>query len=283
MVNEDSLLLPNVAIVIPECNATLTIAQCIEACLAQKYGGYIEVIIVDDGSKDRTAEVVPQYPSVKLITQSNSGPSRARNRGWKASNCQIIFFTDSDCVPNPLWVANNIQQYTSDKVAGVGGSYSILNPDSFFARCIHEEICYRHRKMPRKATFLGSYNVSFRREILEKVGGFEETYKMASGEDNDLSYKIIRLGYELIFDPNNNVGHYHPSQIWKYFKRQECHGYWRMKLYRDHPWMVKGDGYSNMLDFLQPPLFTIIFLLLPLFWLPGVFQLIGMLSGVAIL
>src|SRR3972149_5480593 len=131
MVIEDRIILPNVAIVIPAYNTSLTIAQCIEACLAQKYGGTIEVIIVDDGSKDRTGEVVSQYPSVKLFYQSNSGPSMSRNRGWKATNCEIIFFTDVDCVPNPLWVANNIRQYTSGKVAGVGGSYSILNPDSF--------------------------------------------------------------------------------------------------------------------------------------------------------
>jgi glycosyltransferase involved in cell wall biosynthesis len=237
-----------------------------ESCLTQDYS---EIIVVDDGSTDDTADIIKKYP-VKHIYQDNSGPAAARNTGWRAASGEIVCFTDSDCIPEEEWVEKIVARYTSDDIGGVGGSYDIRNKESLLAECIHEEILQRHRRIPFETDFLGSFNVSYRRKVLEEVGGFDNSFRNASGEDNDLSYRVRKAGYKLIFDKSIKVGHYHQTKLFKYLKEQYRHGYWRIMLYRFHPDMMKGDSYAGMLDFVQPPLAMVIvgILMISLFYKP---------------
>ncbi|MBI4639086.1 MAG: glycosyltransferase, partial [Candidatus Tectomicrobia bacterium] len=245
---------PFVSIIIPVFNASKTIARTIEACLSQTYPQEkLEVIVVDDGSTDRTREIVTHYPVV-LVSQRNSGPAAARNRGWRASKGEMICFTDADCIPEKEWISKLVKKYTSQEIGGVGGSYGIVNCESFLASSIHEEIVERHLKMPSSVDYLGSFNLSYRREVLEETGGFNETYREASGEDNDLSYRVKKAGYTLLFDPTIVVAHHHPERLFRYLRQQFKHGYWRVLLYLQHPTMIKGDGYSGVGDLAQPPL-----------------------------
>lgn len=262
--------LKNISVVVPAYNNEKTIAATIEALLAQDYPKEnLEIILVDDGSNDRTGEIIKNFP-VKYSYQDNKGPAAARNLGWKFSSGNIVCFTDSDCVPEKDWVSKIIKAYTSEQIAGVGGSYDIVNSESLFASCIHEEIVQRHLKMPKEVNYLGAFNVSYRRSILEEVGGFNESYSDASGEDNDIAYRVVKKGYTLIFDKNIRVGHYHPTSLLRYLKRQFKHGFWRMKLYKDHPDMSKGDVYAGLLGFVQPPLALLTLLLLPFLFIRSV-------------
>jgi hypothetical protein len=108
--------------------------------------------------------------------------------------------------------------------------------------------------MPQMVNYLGSFNVSYRRSVLEEVDGFDESFERASAEDNDLSYRVLTAGYSLVFDPHNQVDHYHPERVWNYLRQQFWHGYWRVRLYAKQPDKVGGDNYAGMLDLLQPPL-----------------------------
>ncbi len=244
----------SISIIIPAYNSRKTIAQTVESCLSQTYeSGHFQIIVVDDGSTDNTADIIKKY-SVKYIYQNNSGPAAARNAGWKAASGRIICFTDSDCVPEKDWVSKIANKYTSEDIGAVGGSYDIQNKQSLLAKCIHEEIVQKHSVTSEQTNYLGSFNVSYRKTVLEKVGGFDTSFKQASGEDNDLAYRVKKAGYNLIFDKNIKVGHYHQTKLLKYMKEQYRHGYWRMKLYRIHPDMTKGDSYAGILDFIQPPL-----------------------------
>jgi len=92
------------------------------------------------------------------------------------------------------------------------------------------------------------------------VGGFNVNYKQASGEDNDLSYKILNAGYKINFNRQFLVKHYHPTCINKYLKEQYRHGYWRVRMYFDHPHMVKGDDYTFWKDIVEIPIILAIFL-----------------------
>lgn len=252
-----------VSVVIPAFNAEKTIGKTLEACLSQDYAGQMEVIVVDDGSTDGTREIIGKYP-VRYIYQENSGPAAARNRGWRASGGEIICFTDSDCIPQRDWVSRLVAPYVNGGLVGaVGGSYGIANPESLLAYCIQEEISVRHSTMPRtsdtgtglhEVRFLGSYNLSVRRSALEDVGGFQEGYKKASGEDNDLSYKILKGGYKVLFDREALVAHYHRDSLWRYLKDQYTHGFWRARIYKDHPDMAGGDDYTRWKDIVEVPL-----------------------------
>jgi glycosyltransferase involved in cell wall biosynthesis len=257
-------MLPKVSIVIPGYNCAKTISQTLEACLKQDFSKEnLEIIFVDDGSTDNTADIVHKFP-VKYIRQENSGPARARNRGWREASGEIILFTDADCRPEKDWIFSLIKNFEDSGIAAAGGSYGISNPQNFLARCIHTEIIWRHKKMPREVQALGSYNLAIPRRILQELNGFDENYLTSSGEDNDLCYRLMKKGYKLIFVPEALVCHHHPDKLFPYLKHQFRHGYWRMKLYRDHPKMMRGDDYSGLLDFLSPLIAIYAIIIFPL-------------------
>lgn len=259
-----------VSIVIPAYNAEKTLERSLEASLNQDYSrDKLEVILVDDGSTDRTGEIARSYESrgLKYICQDNGGPAKARNTGWRASGGDIICFTDSDCVPEKGWAAKLVADYTSPEIGGVGGSYDIVNGDKLLPACIHEEIRERHLRMPRIVNYLGSFNLSYRRQVLAEAGGFDESFTRASGEDNDLSYRVIKNGHALLFNQQAKVAHCYPENLLTYLKQQLVHGYWRVKLHRMHPETVKGDVYSGIFDYIQPPLFLLTLVLTPLLFI----------------
>lgn len=241
-----------VSIVIPVYNGAKTIAQTIRAALLQDCDSPVEVIVVDDGSIDSTAQIVKSFREVSYIHQQNAGPASARNLGAQQSHGAIIFFTDSDCVPHSDWVRRILPCFIDPKVAAVAGSYGIANPANVLAGCVHNEILFRHRElMPRYPKAFGSYNVAIRRDFFVRMGGFFSAYRAASGEDNDLSYKILKSGNKIYFEPSARVDHYHPTRLGKYLHEQFRHGFWRVRMYGDHPDMVRGDDYTFWKDSLE--------------------------------
>ena len=81
---------------------------------------------------------------------------------------------------------------------------------------------------------------------------------MASGEDNDLAYRLHDNGGTLRFVSEARVAHYHPTRLWPYLRTQMRHGFWRMKLYAKHPRKSGGDQYAGIAEFAGPPLSLII-------------------------
>ncbi len=250
-----------ISIVIPVHNAGKTIAQTIESCLNQNYPREDwEIIAVDDGSTDNTAEILKKYP-VKYIFQENSGPAKARNNGWQNAQGEIIFFTDSDCVVPRDWVSSLLLEYNSEEISGAGGSYKILNPDNLLAACIQEEIITRHLRMRRETNYLGSFNLSLRKNILSKIGGFDQSFRMATSEDRELSYRIIKSGGKLVFNREIRVAHFHPTNLLKYLRQQFWRIYWDMRVYINYLGMPVKDQYIFITEYFQPVLFLgIIFL-----------------------
>lgn len=246
---------PIVSIVVPAYNAQRTIRLTIEALVSQSYSGPKEIIVVDDGSHDDTSKIVQSFPDVVYVHQENQGPAAARNRGFAVSRGAFVFFTDSDCIPEPQWIEKCLQGFSREDIAVVCGSYGIENTEFLLSRSIHAEIIYRHqRHMPDFPKSFGSYNFCVRRNVFSMVGGFNTSYRNASGEDNDLSYKIINAGFKIFFSRHALVRHFFPTFILKYLKEQFSHGFWRVLMYRDHPHMALGDDYTFWKDIVEPPL-----------------------------
>lgn len=245
---------PPVSVVVPAFNAQSTIPQTIQAILNQTYT-HVQIIIVDDGSTDNTASIIKSFQKISYLYQDNAGPAAARNRGAGAAISEIIFFTDADCVPHPDWIEKTLNGFNESAIGVVCGSYGIANPENLLARCIHKEILFRHeRLMPDFPKVFGSYNFAVRKKLFDEVGGFNAAYRNASGEDNDLSYKIIQAGYKIYFNKNVQVDHFHTTRLIKYLKEQYRHGYWRAQMYKDHPMMMRGDDYTFWKDIIEIPL-----------------------------
>lgn len=267
---------PSVSVIIPAFNAEKYIRQAVTAACGQSYPG-IEVIVVDDGSTDSTVEILKNMNGVIIRQQNNSGPAAARNLGAACAQGEVLFFTDSDCLARRDWIATAMKGFSSEEIAVVAGSYGIANPQNLLARCVHAEILYRHeRLMPDYPKSFGSYNFGIRKQVFEQIGGFDTGYRQASGEDNDLSYKVLRSGLIIYFARDAKVDHFHPERLLPYLKSQFRHGFWRAKMYQDHPKMAGGDDYTFWKDMVEIPLAGLL-VLLPIlgFWFEGFLKFAG--------
>ncbi|MEX2016769.1 MAG: glycosyltransferase [Candidatus Hydrogenedentales bacterium] len=240
-----------VSIIVPAYNAEGTLAACIGGCLAQTHPD-CEVIVVDDGSTDATAQCAARFP-VRVLRQPNQGPAAARNLGARAAASEVLAFTDADCVPAPDWLSRLLDGFADQGVVAVGGTYANANPHGLLSGLIHAEILYRHQKFAAEVDFLGSYNLAVRRSAFEAAGGFDESFRAASAEDNDLSYRLSAHG-RLRFDAGAVVAHHHPARLGPYLNTQRRHGMWRVKLYQKHrERATRGDQYASFIEFARPP------------------------------
>jgi glycosyltransferase involved in cell wall biosynthesis len=244
-----------VSVIVPAYNASATIGQTLAALVKQNCFQPYEVIVVDDGSNDSTGAIVASFAGVKYVLQDNAGPAAARNHGARRAAGEFLAFTDSDCIPHEDWLSQLLASFGPSQVGVVAGSYGIANRTSILARCIYKEILWRHTHlMPDSPNSFGSYNFCVKKSVFDAVGGFNTGYRHASGEDNDLSYKIRALGWQIYFQRKALVDHHHPTRVAKYLKEQFRHGFWRVKMYRDHPRMMGGDGYTFWKDILEMPM-----------------------------
>ncbi|MFV2070658.1 MAG: glycosyltransferase family 2 protein, partial [Pirellulales bacterium] len=197
---------PTVSLVIPARNAERTIDACLDA--ATRIVGrdhLVEVLLVDDGSTDRTRDVASRYP-IRVLDGDGRGAAAARNVGWRAARSPWIWFIDADCVPRPDALALLRPHLAGiPDVAAAGGSYDNLCGQSWVASLVHEEIVERHRRMPTEVTVLASYHVLYRRDVLDEVGGFDATCRWA--HDAELAYRVGKAGYRLHFHRDSRVGH----------------------------------------------------------------------------
>jgi cellulose synthase/poly-beta-1,6-N-acetylglucosamine synthase-like glycosyltransferase len=233
------------SVIIPAYNAEKTIGQCLEALENQSFRDF-ETIVVDDGSKDKTAEIVEKFKGVKLLQQKNSGPASARNFGAKSTNCEIIVFTDSDCIAEKNFLNEILAPFSDKKVAGVQGKYKSRQKE-LVARLTQLEIEQRHEKMARQESidFMGSYAAAYKKSVFDEMKGFDTSFPMASGEDTDLSFRIAKAGYKMVFAEKAIVWHTHPSSLWKYLRIKFFRAFWRTKLYGKHREKMVNDSYTS--------------------------------------
>jgi len=241
-----------VSLVIPARNAAPFLPHSLGAVAPLVDSGELEeIILVDDGSTDATASLAADFP-VRVISTGGRGRGGARNVGWRAAKTPLIWFIDADCVAEE-GALRYLKEYLSDPAVGAaGGSYGNMRPESILACLIQEEIAARHATMPSQVDFLATFDVLYRGETLEAVGGFNERY--LRGQDAELAYRVADRGGELRFDARSKVKHFHANSITAYLRAQRHQGFWRMWLYFDYPKRASGDSYSGFSDHIQPPL-----------------------------
>ncbi|MFC1698149.1 glycosyltransferase [Nanoarchaeota archaeon] len=252
-----------ISIIVPMYNAEKTIIGLLKALDGQSYDVF-EVIFVDDGSNDNSVEIISNFKSrfkIKVVKQKNQGPAVARNVGVGYAKGEIIVFTDSDCVPYPNWLEEMVKPFKNDKIVGVQGTYDTLNKNKLMARYVGYEIAFRHKKMARvsEIDFIGTYSAAYRKDVFTDAGGFDTKFKIASGEDPELSFRIKKKGYKMVFNPKAIVKHPHVDGLFKYLKQQFYRGYWRVPMYKAHKEKITKDTYSGMEIFIQTILVSFLF------------------------
>ena len=243
----------NVSLVIPGRNTEKTLSSCLESVVPLLgQNGLMEIIFVNDGSTDGTEDIAKSFNEVIRLRSDGRGPAAARNTGLKAARGDLVWFMDSDCEAEPGALAYLLEPMTDPQVAGVGGSFGNPVESSLLACLVHEEIVQRHLGMPPRVNYLASGNVLYRRDVLERLGGFEEA--LIKAEDTELSYRIKSSDRQLAFARKSIVKHHHHTALGRYLKTQYGNAYWRVFLYVNYPAHMGGDSYSGLTDHVQPPL-----------------------------
>lgn len=239
---------PSVTVVVPAYNAAATLPACLAALISQDYPpSAYEVIVVDDGSTDATAALA-QAAGARVISQRNRGPASARNAGIGAAQGEIILFTDADCAPVADWITQMVAPLADPLIAGVKGSYRTQQREvvARLAQCEFEERYDRQMRLPA-IDFVDSYAAAFRATALREAGGFDPAFPHANNEDVDLSYRLGRLGYKLVFNRQAAVYHRHVTGWRAYVQLKIRRGYWRILALKMHPGKALRDSYTPQL------------------------------------
>jgi GT2 family glycosyltransferase len=236
---------PKVSVVVCAYNAESTMAACLDSLQQLRYPAY-EVIVIDDGSTDRTGRIADQYEGIHVVHQENEGLSAARNVGIAASTGEIIAFTDSDCVVDPDWLHYLVATFLSSGHPAVGGPNLPPPEDSLVATCVAASPGGPQHVLlnDEEAEHIPGCNMAFRREVLEELGGFDPIYR-AAGDDVDLCWRLQERGYRIGFSPAAMVWHFRRNTVKAYVGQQRGYGKAEGLLYFRHPQRFNALGYSR--------------------------------------
>ena len=248
----ESIEIMSVSIIVPTFNGASSIGNCLDALLKQTAGRDAEILVVNDGSTDNTADVVARYFGVRLITQSNAGPAAARNRGALEARGTIILFTDDDCVPMPEWLAAMIEPFKDPNVVGVKGVYR-TRQRRLVARFVQIEYEDKYRLMSDvpHIDFIDTYSAGFRRDRFLELNGYDTSFPVACAEDVELSYRMSARGWTMKFVPAAIVYHTHPDTLWRYLSKKYKFAFWRVLAVRKNPNKTLKDSHTPQLMKLQ--------------------------------
>lgn len=164
---EPQVTAPVISVIIAARDAEPTLERALTALGDQELEDDYEVIVVDDGSRDQTPEIVRGHGSfARLLTNPQSlGPGAARNRGAEVAQGAILAFTDADCFPTRRWLASGLaQMHEADLVQGP------VRPDPTVPRTPFD----RTLVVERGGGFYPTANLFVRRRVFEAVGGFRD-------------------------------------------------------------------------------------------------------------
>lgn len=171
----------------------------------QSYKNF-EVIIVDNNSDDSTLEIVNRY-KCKVVELENFKPGLAINDGIRASKGDLIAIISAHCIPkNKFWLENLVKEFSDNKVAGVYGRqipFSFTDPND--KRDLYNTFGVE-RKIQTKDSYFHNANSMIRRDLWEQIKFDEITPNI---EDRLWAYQIINLGYNLVYNPDAVVYHWH--------------------------------------------------------------------------
>lgn len=287
----------DVTVVIPAYNAAGYIEQCLAGAVNQTLPpdcGAYEVLLIDDGSTDNTHALAEALRSrggharLKILSRPNGGPAAARNTGIRNAQGGIIVFLDSDCVPEPGWLASITRPLLDNP--NLEGAEGQTLPE-------HENNLspLDHYIDNRTGGYYWTCNMAYRTETLRKIGGFDEGFPWPSGEDIDIAHRVKQAG-ELVFVPEAVVRHLilkwpvskhvsmartFPSMIRLWRKHDgllipEGSGFWRLvrfqlavfarNLYRDLRWLIKDPVTGIKLEYIHLMLILKTLVYLPRFY-----------------
>lgn len=200
--------LPKVSVLIPAYNEEAYILKTLEALLQQDYPNY-EVIVVNNASTDRTAEVVSSFIyrkgqtfKFRLLHEREQGTQAARECGRRLAAGEIIAQLDADCIPPKNWISTGVRLMQEKGAAAVAGPYDYFDSRFFIRTLTHfsqlfilQPLNQLVQLFKRGGIIIGG-NVFIRASVLERSGGYNTALRFY-GDDVDIALKVSRYGHIL--------------------------------------------------------------------------------------
>ena len=198
---------PLISVLIPCFNEEMVIVQAVRRILASNWPN-LEIVVLDDGSKDRTSQVVREAfegnPRVTLMTFENGGKARALNRGLAVVRGDVVVALDADTLFPPDTLAKLARWFVDPRIGAVAGNALVGNRRNLITRWQALEYVTAQNLERRALAALGAVTVvpgavgAWRRSVLADLGGYPDD---TLAEDQDLTIAVQRAGWQVEFDP----------------------------------------------------------------------------------
>lgn len=244
-----------VSVIVPCFNEEKTLKNCIHSILLSTYEK-IEIIVVDDGSTDKTSQIgrafAKKHTNISFFSRKNSGKAASLNYGIKKSNGDIIVSLDADSVLDTDAITNALQPFSEKDVAAVAGNVKVANKEKLFGLVQAAEYLAGLNLQRRSLDFLNSLTIIpgalgvFRKSVLIEVGGYSYDTKV---EDMDLTVAIQNAGYKVVYEPCAIVYTEAPSKLGDFVAQRKrwIYGSFRVvKKYRNLLFNKNGGRIGNI-------------------------------------
>ena len=238
---------PGVSFVVPVKNGASSLDQVLRAILAQADGRPMEVIAVDDGSTDGSAEILATYAAngrLHVLRGEGRGAAAAINLGIRHAAHPIICQVDQDVILHTGWMARLTARLEQTGAAAVQAYYETPRDASLWARVMGLDLEQRYGSIHTSfVDHVCTGNSVYRAEALRRVGLLDES--LGYGYDNDLSYRLVAAGERLAFCREARSVHRWRERAFDYLRQQYGVGYGRLDVIARHPRRVRGDDVSG--------------------------------------
>ena len=203
---------PRISVVVPTCGRPALLERCLAALEQQTLAREeYEVIVIEDRRRE--------------------GPATARNRGWRQARAEIVAFTDDDCVPAPEWLARGLaaMENGADTVCG-----RIVMPVPA------QPTDYERDAQGLERSEFVTANCFCRKSWLQRVGGFDERFRVAWREDSDLHFRLLEQGARIVREPQAIVVHPVRPAPWGVSVSQQRKVMFDALLFKKHPRLYRS-------------------------------------------
>ncbi|MDR3559506.1 MAG: glycosyltransferase family 2 protein [Candidatus Pacebacteria bacterium] len=223
--------------VIPAWNEEKYIARTLDSVIRQvkKSGRDIEIIVVNNASRDRTGEIARQYPDVIVVDEPRKGLPQARQAGFLAASGDLIANMDADSILPEGWIEKTYEHFSNDpKLASLSGPYQYYEysaPQNFIVSLYYVPAFMAHsigRRLFGKGGIIQGGNFVLKRSALERVGGFNTDIKFY-GEDTDIARRIQAAGkvkFDFSFKMTTSARRLQKDGFWKTAWRYSINHFW---------------------------------------------------------